>query len=245
MLTGVAAGNLNRYLSAQGLRPYLDPKQIINQTVSFLIPGTQFEGTGYEATLLIEICDAYLKARDDNQLKENQLPIAKQAEIIIRACAKVGIIALIDEATGYQEVRQKQALQIKLQAFIADELQEWARMFPEEFWLELARLENVRYSARSRPLRWGKYVMAFVYDAMDKDVGQKLRRINPNPRHRRNHHQWLKEFGRTKLNNHIYQVIGVMKVCRNLGEFKTQFAHVFKKVDAGQLSFEDAFASEE
>ena len=70
---------------------------------------------------------------------------------MIRATAKVGIVALIDEATGYQAVRARNALQLKLQAFIAEDMQEWARMFPQEFWLELARLEGVRYSPRSRP----------------------------------------------------------------------------------------------
>ena len=58
---------------------------------------------------------------------------------------KVRIIALIDEATGFQKIREKRAFQIKLQAFIAGEIQEWARMFSEEFWLELARLEGVQY----------------------------------------------------------------------------------------------------
>jgi hypothetical protein len=48
------------------------------------------------------------------------------AEIIVRACAKVGIIALVDEVTGYQQIRTKRALQLKLQAFIADDMQEWA-----------------------------------------------------------------------------------------------------------------------
>ena len=77
------------------------------------------------------------------------------AEIIVRSfSAKVGIIALVDEATGYQKVREKRALQLKLQAFIAEEMQEWARMFPDEFWFELARLEGVHYSPRHRPLRW-------------------------------------------------------------------------------------------
>ena len=51
-------------------------------------------------------------------------------------------------------------------------------MFPTEFWLELARLEGIRYSPRSRPLRWGKYIMAFVYDAVDSDVGNTLRELN-------------------------------------------------------------------
>jgi len=157
------------------------------------VPGAPTTAIGYEATLLVEICDKYLEARDQKLLRGRQYKLADQAEIIIRACAKVGIIALIDEATGYQKVRAKNALQLKLQAFIADELQEWARMFPEEFWYELARLEGVRYSARSRPLRWGRYVMMFVYDAIDPDVGKELRKKNPSPRFMRNHHQWLKQ----------------------------------------------------
>ena len=71
-------------------------------------------------------------------------------------------------------------------------------MFPEEFWLELARLEGIRYSARNRPLRWGKYVMMFVYDAIDKDVGRELRKKNPTPRFLKNHHQWLKNLAKIK-----------------------------------------------
>jgi hypothetical protein len=67
------------------------------------------------------------------------MKLAAQAEIILRACAKVGIIALIDEATGFEKMRKRRDLQLKLQAFIAEDMQEWARMFPEGFWLELAR----------------------------------------------------------------------------------------------------------
>jgi hypothetical protein len=169
----------------------------------------------------------YLRARDEGQLKSNQLRLARQAEIIMRSCAKVGIIALIDEATGYQEVRAKRALQIKLQAFIAEEMQEWVRTFPEEFWHELARLEGVRYSPRHRPIRWGKYVMRFVYDSIDGDVGRRLREINPDPKYKQNHHQWLREFGRDKLHRQLGGVIAIMKDCKDMDEFRRRFARVF------------------
>src|SRR6202035_4129099 len=156
------------------------------------VPGTGLNAIGYEATLLVEICDKYLQARAQKLLKPSQLKLAVQAEIVMRACAKVGIIALIDEATGYDKVKAGRDYQIKLQAFIAEDMQEWARMFPEEFWLELARLEGVRYSPRGRPLRWGKYIMMFVYDAIDPDIGKWLRENNPDPKYKKNHHQWLK-----------------------------------------------------
>jgi hypothetical protein len=84
---------------------------------------------------------------DGNPQWSGQLPTSRKHRQE-RACAKIGIIALADEATGFQQFRQKQALQLKLQAFIAEDLQEWARMFPDDFWYELARLEGVRYSPR-------------------------------------------------------------------------------------------------
>jgi P63C domain-containing protein len=226
---GRESGNLSRYLSRN---PLFGTDFVAGPTIQFRIPGSGTNATGYEATLLIEICSKYLEAREQKLLKKSQLKLARQAEIIVRSCAKVGIIALIDEATGYQKFREKRALQLKLQAFIADDLQEWARMFPEEFWLELARLEGVHYSPRSRPLRWGKYVMAFVYDAVDKDIGKKLREINPNPHFKMNHHQWLKEFGRDKVNNQLQRVIGGMQTCETMDEFKKKFARVLNKTAA-------------
>ena len=116
VLTGHVKGDLGRYLESQSLRPYIDPEEITRQTEQFKIPGTQYKGTGYEATLLLDICDAYLRARDAKALAPNQQDIAKQAEIITRACAKVGIIALIDEATGYGAFKRKQEYQLKLQS---------------------------------------------------------------------------------------------------------------------------------
>jgi hypothetical protein len=232
---GRESGNLGRYLDRN---PLTASNFQAGPVIRFNVPGVPQTAIGYEATLLIEICDKYLEARDQKLLKGRQYNLAAQAEIIIRACAKVGIIALIDEATGYEKVRAKNALQLKLQAFIADDLQEWARMFPEEFWYELARLEGVRYSARSRPLRWGKYVMMFVYDAIDPDVGRELRKKNPNPRFMRNHHQWLKQFGRDKVHDQIQRVVTIMKLCEDMDDFREKFAKVFKKTPL-QLSFDD------
>ncbi|MGO9452691.1 MAG: P63C domain-containing protein [Candidatus Binataceae bacterium] len=111
-------------------------------------------------------------------------------------------------------------------------------MFPQEFWFELARLEGIHYSARSRPLRWGKYIMAFVYDAIDGDVGKKLRELNPDPHFKQNHHQWLKEFGRQKVHDQIERVITIMKLCDDMDDFRGKFARVFKKsAVVEQMSF--------
>jgi hypothetical protein len=236
LTAGKGSTNLDVYVKGN---PLITNELSEKKIVEFKIPGNPQLAKGREATVLIEICDKYLEARDRKLLRTGgQKRNAVQAEIIMRSCAKVGIIALIDEATGYQQVRAKNALQLKLQAFIADELQEWARRFPPEFWFELARLEGIRYSPRNRPLRWGKYIMAFVYDAIDKDVGRELRAKNPNPSFKKNHHQWLKEFGKDKLIGQIQSVITIMKLCDNMAEFRQKFDRVFSKTPV-QYSFDD------
>ena len=238
VLTGNAKGNLSRYLETANVKPFIDSGLVADRTIQFRIPQNPKPAIGYEATLLLDICDAYLSARDAGALVANQQHLAKQAEIITRACAKVGIIALIDEATGYQEFRKKQELQLKLQAFIADEMQEWAKMFPDEFWFELARLEGIHYSPRSRPLRWGKYVMMFVYDAVDGDVGKQLRMKNPDPHFLKNHHQWLKKFGRDRVHDQLTKVVTVMKLCSDMNDFREKFSRLFDRQMAFSWSFE-------
>ena len=234
LTAGRDSGNLTPYLESN---PLINNAKSLGETISFRVPGTQYVAIGREATVLIEICEKYLQALDQKKLRPNQLKLAIQAGIIIRACAKVGIIALIDEATGFQQYRAKRDLQLKLQAFIADDIQEWARMFKDEFWFELARLEGIHYSPRNRPLRWGKYVMFFVYDAIDRDVGNELRKKNPNPHFLKNHHQWLKKFGRDKVHDQIERTITVMKLCKNMNDFREKFARVFNK--SPQTSFDE------
>jgi hypothetical protein len=231
---GRESGNLQRYLERN---PLISNNFYAGASFPFRIPAHPSLAVGWESTGLIEICDVYLRAKDEGKLKKSQFKLVKQAQIVMRACAKVGIIALVDEATGFQQYREKQALQLKLQAFIAEDLQDWAKMFPDDFWYELARLEGVRYSPRSRPLRWGRYVMAFVYDAVDQDVGKRLREVNPDPHYKQNHHQWLKEFGRDKVHDQITKVVTIMKLCNTMQEFTEKFSKVFKKASP-QLSFE-------
>ncbi len=238
-LTGTASADLRGYLKGAHIDKYMGVEDILDRTIEFKIPTNPTMARGYEATLLVEICDAFLKARDNGDLSESQLKLAKQAEIIIRASAKVGIIALIDEATGYQKVRAQNALKLKLQAFIAEEMQEYAKQFPDKFFLELARLENVRYSPRNRPLRWGKYIMYFVYDAIDKDVSHELKRRTPKPHYKQNLHQWLQEYGKERLQAHINQVLGVMQTCKSMEDFRSKFKAIFQKEPFEQLAFFD------
>lgn len=227
--------SVHRYLDAL---PAYRKGMFESRMMQFRIPGLPQTALGLEATVLIEMCDMYVTADENEKLKPNQKNLAAMSWIIMRACAKTGIEALIDEATGYQQVREKRALQVKLQAFIAEDMQKWVKTFPDEFWQELARLEGIRYQARHRPLRWGNYVLRFVYNAMDPDVAKKLKEMNPNPSHGNNLHQLLRDFGRDKLHQQLGGVIAIMRECNDMAEFRARFIKVFERKDQLELDID-------
>ncbi|ELY4845942.1 hypothetical protein SM112_002076, partial [Cronobacter sakazakii] len=118
---------LPAFMDAANLVPYIneDLMEVIKRERYLDNSGVELEG--YDASILPLVCDAYLKAREDGALKTNQTETAKKAEILVRSLAKVGIIALVDEATGYQEIRPKAALQAYLDKIISKELAAWAK----------------------------------------------------------------------------------------------------------------------
>jgi hypothetical protein len=119
-------------LKSEGGNAFL--KTLSGKTIGSIIPEELWEkinnhivfkpligdpGHGYEATVLIEVCDALIEGRD--RLLPTQRFLARQAEIIIRSAAKIGIIALIDEATGFIEDKRREEYRALWQEFIRDE----------------------------------------------------------------------------------------------------------------------------
>lgn len=142
---GAADGRVDKmpsFLSAKNLKPLIS-QDLLRSTkpIGFMLEsgGKAF---GYRAELLPQVCNVYLTARDKGVLAASQLHIADQAQILIRALAETGIIALVDEATGYQEVRPQDALQAYLEAVISRELAAWVKRLPDEFYENIYKLKN-------------------------------------------------------------------------------------------------------
>ena len=188
---------------------------------------------GFGVGVLVDLCRRILAARDAGLLKKKQQGWADSAEIIVRRCAGPGVDALVDDATGYGRIRARQLTQLRLQALIADGIEEWVRIVPAEFWAQLARLEGRRVVPDHLPMEWSSYVLAFVYDAVEPDVGRELRRdpgdggaagrFMPDPG------QWLLTTGRRRLASRMRPVIVTMNNCADLDEFRSAFATVLVK----------------
>ena len=92
-----------------------------------------------------------MAADKEPKLTSRQAQTACRANAFLRACAKVGIVALVDEVTGFQYDREQDALQFKLKLFLADSMREWEKTFPDQLWVEFGRLTKWQGSANQRP----------------------------------------------------------------------------------------------
>lgn len=181
--------------------------------------------SGYRAEILPEICELYLKARDAGTLPPNQLHVAKQAEILIRALANVGIVALVDEATGYQNERARDALAKILEEFIAKELRKWVRTFPPDFYQEMFRLRNLKYGSNvKRPQYIGVLTNDLIYSRLAPGVLDELRRQTPrDEKGRLKHHlhrRLTEDVGHPKLLQHLSAVTTLMRASDTWEQFK-------------------------
>lgn len=216
-----------RIATHKTLKPFF-PEEL---RVAILNP-TQFDGstlnkvsptTGYEATMLSDVAEAILTARDNGELKtEQEKRYAIFCDALMRSLAKVGIIALVDEATGYQEVRDRLALQKILDKYLRDDLAKWAKTFPDEFYEHLFRLKGWQYRPLSvkKPSVVGHWTNDIIYSRLAPGVLKELRRRNPiqegTGRRRHKHFQWLSDDeGHPALKEHLSNTTFLMKASPN------------------------------
>lgn len=171
---------------------------------------------GVKAELIPDVCDVWLKARDAGVLTERQKFIAQKADILIRGLAHVGIVALVDEATDYQPIRDKEALQQILDKYLRKEFAAWAKRFPDEFYQQIFRLRGWQWRGMrvNRPSAVAGYTKDLVYARLAPGVLAKLEQLNPvEDGHRRaKHHQYLTdEVGHPALQAHLNGVTAIMR----------------------------------
>lgn len=246
---------VTRITTQKALKPYISNKLevAIKNPLKFVGVGSRISNptSGYEATILQELCEAILIARDNDALKtEQEKRYSIYAEVLIRAFAKVGIIALVDEATGYQEDRDREDLHRILEAYVREEFLPWTKRFPDEFYEHLFRLMGWQYrppEIKKRPGYIGTLTNELIYDKLPPGVLDELRRITPKSEagHRtKRYHQFLTEdIGNPHLMSQIASVITLMRISPNMRKFKEHFNRAFNP--QREFLFEEIMEDEE
>ncbi|MBX9615564.1 MAG: P63C domain-containing protein [Caulobacteraceae bacterium] len=217
----------------------------LDNPIVFNIAGAD-PGHGYEAEVLVEVSKAVARADAAGVLLDSQKAMAAQAKAIVNALAKVGIAALIDEATGYQTERSPDALRLLVQAYIEKEQREWEKEFPDDFYLTLNKVYGSDpYIARAsgalvinKPQHFGNFTNKYVYGPLeDGEVLKELQRLNPKVEatgsRRDKLHQFLtKGYGLEKVREQRQEVLTMLKLSDDIDDFKRLYEKRFGPLDS-------------
>lgn len=229
--TGSQAGGLPPFLAASNLQEFIeDDLRELLEPIPYS-PRTGGRAWGYRAEILPMVCEVYLEARKAKKTSKAQEATAETCEMLVRSLAKVGIIALVDEATGYQEFRARDELQQILSYYVQEELRPWTKTFPDEFFRQIYRLQGWEYrpgTAKRTPYV-GKLINRYIYDELPPGVLDELRELNPvtdKGWRRHKHFQYLtSETGNKHLDRQISTVTTLMRIADD----KEQFEELFEK----------------
>ncbi len=230
-----SGGPIPMFLASKPLKPFiqkvfldmdLSPIEYINNNVV---------NFGYDATILPKVCEVWLQAKDAGVLQPSQLPKAKKAEILMRGLAHIGIVALVDEATGYQDARAKDALSKILEAFVAKELQAWVKTFPLDYYKELCRLYGVKFP----PLKNNKFPQFFghitnnaIYERLAPELLPELKKAVNKQEKKVKLHQFLTEdVGHPKLREHLSSIVTILKLSKDKDNFYEMLDRIHPKLN--------------
>lgn len=223
------------FLASRSLIPFINNELLDGPLKPIMYRTGDADIIGYKAEALPEICNVWLQARQDGKLNPQQADRAQAAEIVMRGLAELGIIALVDEATGYQDTRDKEALQAILDKYLQKEFAAWAKRFPDTFYREIFRLRGWSWSAMSvaRPGVVGKYTNDIVYERLAPGILEELQKMNPTSesgsRSRRHHQHLTEDVGHPALAQHLHAVIGLMRASTTWEQFMTMLNRAFPK----------------
>lgn len=176
----------------------------------------------------MDMCQEYVDSLGKGLLLKTQMHLAVQASRMLCAFAKVGIIALVDEATGYQAQRAACELSFAYRAILLESQRDWDLMWPAECVVALCSLHGVRYIGGSYP-----HFLASTFDRLYRAilgdaVVDELKRRNPEPKFGTNHHQWLTPEAREVVRRNIDIVTLLARQSGSKDEFWARIDNQFR-----------------
>ena len=225
------------FLVSERLKPFVSKAlaAAAASPVEFQAPDGRESAYGYPATLLPQVCDVYLKARDAGALAASQRHIAERAEIIVRGLATAGTIALVDEATGYRRIREERALGAILERYVAEELRPWTRTIPYEFYRRLYKLRGwPGPEGQKRTAQVGRDTNDLIYERLPPRVLEELKARTPrlpSGSLKNRHVQWFTpEHGHPQMEKHMEGVMALMRAAPNWSRFKGDLNRAYPKL---------------
>lgn len=206
--------NLPSILDPKNLREFITDEIIsMAQPINYLNVNLT-NGSGYSAEIIPIVCKIYISARKNNTLTPNQMRTADISELLLDSLSRIGIIGLIDEATGYQIVRPRDALESYLNKILSKELAAWCKRFPDEYYQNIYKIRKwPEFStSKNKYSCVGTYTNDIVYSRLGKEILDELKSRTPDTS-KSKLHQWLSvDTGHPLLSTHINSILTIQKL---------------------------------
>lgn len=194
-----------------------------------------FSASGYDATVLIDICNSILFAkRVDAGIPDS---LVANAGVVTAASAKLGIQALVYKLAGYNSTKAQVIAAFR--QYVQEEARKWAKEFPDDLYAEWQRIYNIPVPVRGRNWEHRHLTVRHVYTPLARSNGRLLTLLREAKGEQKTKrlHQFLTEVGVNALRSHIWQVVGIAKSSQSIEQYEESIARAF----GGQLPlhFED------
>ncbi|MBG0803885.1 P63C domain-containing protein [Methylocystis sp. H4A] len=245
MIAGM--NRLELFVSRDRINPFISKElyERIRSPIVFLTP-TGAKAYGYDAQILVDLCEAVLAARQAGVLQQQQMGIAQRCEILTRGLARLGIIGLVDEATGYQYIRARNALEKILDEWLTKELQPWRKQFPDQYYKRIFELNEWDYDPESlsRPGVIGIWTNDIIYDRLGPGLREQLHEYagrNASGRLKHQLHRYLtSRHGIPELQNHLSAVMALLNAATHWNQFKEMLQRALPKPETTlSMAFDD------
>lgn len=238
--------NMPAFIDANNLQPYIneDLRSVLIPIEYKAINGS--DSTGYDANILPLMCKMYLDARQDKVLKVSQIPLARASEILLIGLSKIGITALVDEATGYQFERERFELQKILTTYISDEILKWQLTFTDDFYKQVYKLWGLPFIPKyikNKPSFIGNITTKYIYEQLPSGVLDKIREKTGKTTKGNWKYKWhqnlTQEIGREHLKKQIIEVTLLMEMSETKADFEKLFQKKYNKSPQLEFDFKD------
>ncbi|WOJ88180.1 P63C domain-containing protein [Methylocapsa polymorpha] len=236
------------FLRAKNLEPFITD-DLIESTIALEFiplrgPGYQGRAFGYRAKILPGVCWVYQDALVANALVTSQQHIGKACKALLKALTDHAIDDLVDQATGFADLRKQQAINRILEKYVRRDALPWVRMFDIDFYRLIYRLNGWPFDPEktARPGIIGHWTND-IYDRLAPGVRPELHnrvKRNANGRPTQKLTQYLTpEEGKPRLRELLEGVKALMRVSKDWKDFMLKMDLAYPRLnDTLQLPFE-------
>lgn len=246
--SSIVPAEIPHFLAQKSLIPYVNKH--LGHLQNIVLKYRTDKGSaahGIRAEIIPSICDIYIDADKEGNLGTRQKRIAQKAMLLMRALAHVGIVALVDEATGYEKDKEKNALAKILEAFVARELQPYLKTFPTDYYEQLFRLYGYEFPPKDkrpqwRPIFFGRITNEVVYNRLAPEILPELKKSSSKAEKKSKLFQWLtSDIGHPKLREHLASIVSILKLSKTPEDFRANVNLVHPRYgETKEFDFRDA-----